>query len=50
MLDDYRVKMPIRTRFGDTDMLGYVNTKQTLPINEETRSRLIEFEGRGPLE
>ena len=25
MLDDYRVKMPIRTRFGDTDMLGHVN-------------------------
>ena len=25
MLGDYRVKMPIRTRFGDTDMLGHVN-------------------------
>ena len=25
MLDNYRVKMPIRTRFGDTDMLGHVN-------------------------
>lgn len=140
MLDDYRVKMPIRTRFGDTDMLGHVNnavystyfesgrleywaelngghsfenwpfilarseidflaeahavedltlgirvsrlgkksfdleyllvrdedgktiargrsvqvmfdysTKQTLPIDDETRLRLIEFEGRGPL-
>lgn len=140
MLDDYRVKMPIRTRFGDTDMLGHVNnavystyfesgrleywaelngghsfenwpfilarseidflaeahavedltlgirvsrlgkksfdleyllvrdengktiargrsvqvmfdysTKQTLTIDDETRSRLIKFEGRGPL-
>jgi len=140
VLDNYRVKMPIRTRFGDTDMLGHVNnavyatyfesgrleywaelngghsfdnwpfilarseidflaeahavqdltlgirvsrlgsksfdleyllvrdedgkaiargrsvqvmfdyrTKQTVPIDEDTRLRLIEFEGRGPL-
>ncbi len=141
MLDDYRVKMPIKVRFRDTDMLGHVNnalystyfesgrlqywaelngghsfenwpfilarteidflaeahavqdltlgirvsrlgtksfdleyllvrdedgetiargrsvqvmfdyqTKQTLPISDETRARLVEFEGRGPLE
>jgi len=37
MLDDYTVKLPIRVRFRDTDMLGHVNNSVYLTYFEAGR-------------
>ena len=37
MLDDYTVKLPIRVRFRDTDMLGHVNNSVYLTYFESGR-------------